>query len=171
MSKVKDAKRLSTAQLGFIRDIVAGMSKVDAYRKNYPNNMSKKTINKRASELFRQPHIQEKYNELLENIKLEEALVKTVVYEKENAIKDLIYLKEKARQSIENDGFRQASSNSFLNAIKELCVLNDLYPKKNKDELGVTENQVADDLLSIMEQVKSSMLEVSKDDIEGDTDE
>lgn len=171
MGRVRDAKRLSTAQLGFIRDVVSGMSKADAYKKNYPNNMSKKTINKRASELFRQPHIQEKYNELMANIKLEEALVKSVVYEKENAIKDLIYLKEKAKQSIENDGFRQASSNAFLNAVKELCSLNDLYPKKIKDELGVTENQVADDLLSIMEQVKSSMMEVSKEDIEGDIDE
>lgn len=168
MGRVRDVKKLTPAQLGFIRDIIAGMNKTDAYRKNYPNNMNKKTINKRASELFRQPHIQEKYNQLLEDMKLEEALIKSVVYEKENAIKDLMYLKEKAKQSIENDGFRQASSNSFLNAVKELCQLNDLYPKRNKDELGVTENQVADDLLSIMEQVKS----LAKEDVEeGDNNE
>ena len=154
MGRVRDVKKLTPAQLGFVRDIVAGMNKTDAYKKNYPNNMNKKTINKRASELFRQPHIQEKYNQLLEDMKLEEALIKSVVYEKENAIKDLMYLKEKAKQSIENDGFRQASSNSFLNAVKELCVLNDLYPKKEKSENNDLENKIANDLMSIMEQVR-----------------
>lgn len=144
-------------------DLVAGMSKTEAYKNNYKtDNMKLDTIHKRASEVFKLKHVKAKYDELLIKIEAETELIKTVSYEKDDAVNDLIYLKEKAKESIDMDGLKQANSQAFLNAVKELCNIQDLYPKKNKDELGVTENQVADDLLSIMEQVKASV---------GDTDE
>lgn len=144
-------------------DLVAGMSKTEAYKNNYKtDNMKLDTIHKRASEVFKLKHVKAKYDELLIKIEAETELIKTVSYEKDDAVNDLIYLKEKAKESIDMDGLKQANSQAFLNAVKELCNIQDLYPKKNKDELGITENQVADDLLSIMEQVKASV---------GDTDE
>lgn len=162
MKKGKN-KKLTKAQEGYVMDLVAGMSKTEAYKNNYKtDNMKLDTIHKRASEVFKLKHVKAKYDELLIKIEAETELIKTVSYEKDDAVNDLIYLKEKAKESIDMDGLKQANSQAFLNAVKELCNIQDLYPKKNKDELGVTENQVADDLLSIMEQVKASV---------GDTDE
>lgn len=156
MSKKK--KALTKSQLGYVLDLVAGMSKTEAYKNNYKtDNMKLDTLHKRASETFKLKHVREKYEELMEQAKQQEEVIKTVAYEKNDAVEDLIYLKEKARESLEVDGLKQANSQAFLNAVKELCTIQDLYPKKNKDELGVTENQVADDLLSIMEQVKNSI--------------
>lgn len=162
MKKGKN-KKLTKAQEGYVMDLVAGMSKTEAYKNNYKtDNMKLDTIHKRASEVFKLKHVKAKYDELLIKIEAETELIKTVSYEKDDAVNDLIYLKEKAKESIDMDGLKQANSQAFLNAVKELCNIQDLYPKKNKDELGITENQVADDLLSIMEQVKASV---------GDTDE
>lgn len=157
--------KLTKQQEGYIRDYVAGMTKTDAYKNNYKtNNMKRDTIHKRASETFKLPQVQAKYKELTERIEEETELIKTVAYEKDDAINDLIYLKEKARDSIDADGLKQANSQAFLNAVKELCTIQDIYPKKNNDEVGVTENQVAEDLLSIMEQVKNSLGEDDDDE-------
>lgn len=157
-TKDKTPKKLTKAQEGYVMDLVAGMSKTDAYKNNYKtDNMKQDTIHKRASETFKLPHVKAKYEELLVKVEAETELIKTVSYEKNNAIEDLIYLKEKARDSIDLDGLKQANSQAFLNAVKELCTLQDLYPKKNSDDVGITENQVAEDLLSIMEQVKNSI--------------
>ena len=154
----KKTKKLTKAQEGYIMDLVAGMSKTDAYKNNYKtDNMKLDTIHKRASEVFKLSHVKAKYNELMKKVEEETELIKTVSYLKDDAVKDLIYLKDRARESIDADGLKQANSQAFLNAVKELCTIQDLYPKRNKDELGVTENQVADDLLSIMEQVKNSV--------------
>ena len=87
----------------------------------------------------------------------ETELIKEVVYKKNDAVIDLVYLKEKARESLESDGLKQSNSQAFLNAVKELCQLNNLYPKKDDNTLGDNEEKVADNLLAIMEQVKSSV--------------
>ena len=148
-------KQLTKAQEGFVLDLVAGLSKANAYRNNYKtDNMKAETIRKRASEVFKLSHVKARYKELTSRAEAVIETIKIVAYEKNNAISDLIYLKEKARESLEMDGLKQANSQAFLNAIKELCTIQSIYPKKNDDMLGTTENQVADDLLSIMEQVK-----------------
>ena len=151
-------KKLTKAQEGYVRDLVAGMSKTDAYKNNYKTqNKNPNTIHKRASELFKLPHIKAYYNELMAKTEAENELIKEVVYKKNDAVIDLVYLKEKARESLESDGLKQSNSQAFLNAVKELCQLNNLYPKKDDNTLGDNEEKVADNLLAIMEQVKSSV--------------
>lgn len=141
-------KKLTTKQELFVLKIVEGMSKTDAYKAIYDTSrMKDKTINKRASELFNQKNIQEKYQELMEEVKMESK------WTLDRAVDDLIWLKEEAKENIELEGLRQANSNAYLNAIKELNTLLDLYPKKNVEE-DSKENKVADDLLNIMNGIR-----------------
>lgn len=50
-------------------------------------------------------------------------------------VNDLIWVKEKAKEDINNPkkGLRQANGTIFINAIKELGELNELYPAKKQD--------------------------------------
>ncbi len=122
-------KKLTTKQELFVLKVVEGMSKTDAYKAIYDTSrMKDKTINKRASELFNQDNIQEKYQELMEEIKEESK------WTLDRAVDDLVWLKKEAKENIELEGLRQANSNAYLNAIKELNTLLDLYPKKNVEE-------------------------------------
>ena len=118
-------KKLTTKQELFILKVVEGNSKVDAYKAVYDTSkMKDKTITKRASELFNQDNIQERYNELMNEIKEES------IWTLDKAVNDLVWLKKEARDNIELEGLRQANSNAYLNCIKELNTLLDLYPKK-----------------------------------------
>lgn len=141
-------KKLTTKQELFILKVVEGMSKTDAYKAIYDTSkMKDKTITKRASELFNQENIQKKYQELMEEVKKESK------WTLEKAVDDLIWLKKEAKEHIEMEGLRQANSNAYLSAIKELNTLLDLYPKKNNED-NDKENKVADDLLNIMNGIR-----------------
>ena len=70
--------------------------------------------------------------EQTEMAKTDSAQEKTVVLEK--SVDDLIWLKKEAKENIELEGLRQANSNAYLSAIKELNTLLDLYPKKAQEE-------------------------------------
>ena len=122
-------KKLTTKQELFILKVVEGMSKTDAYKTVYDTSkMKDKTITKRASELFNQKNIQKKYQELMEEVKKES------IWTLDKAVNDLVWLKKEAKENIELEGLRQANSNAYLNCIKELNTLLDLYPKKNIEE-------------------------------------
>lgn len=101
------------------------MSKTDAYKTVYDTSkMKDRTIKKRASELFNKQEIQERYEELMKEAKEQS------IWTLERAIDDLIWLKEEAQSNISTYGLKQANSNAFMSAIKELNTLLDLYPKK-----------------------------------------
>ena len=141
-------KKLTTKQELFILEVVKGSTKVDAYKAVYDTSkMKSKTVTKRASELFNQPNIQARYEELMEEAKQDS------MWTLDRAVDDLIWLKEEARETIEMEGLRQASSNAYLSAIKELNTLLDLYPKKTVEE-NTKEDKVADDLLNIMNGIR-----------------
>lgn len=142
-------KKLTAKQEQFILKVVEGMNKTDAYKAVYDTSKMKgTTINKKASNLFNRKDIRERYEELME--KVQEQSIWTI----ERAVSDLIWLKEEAQKNIENEGLRQANSNAFLSAVKELNTLLDLYPKKNKEE-DTKEDKVADDLLNIMNGIRA----------------
>lgn len=119
---------LTSKQEKFIQALVAGKSQRQAYKEAYnAANMKDKTIDERASVLFKNDKIKTRYNELLEEHK------KKALYTRENAVNDLIWIKEEAKEDILKNGIRQANSTTYVNSIKELSTLNDLYPdKKNK---------------------------------------
>lgn len=141
-------KKLTTKQEQFVFKIIEGMNKTDAYKAVYDTSkMKNKTVNKRAFDLFNKPEVQARYEELMQEAK--EASIWTL----ERAIEDLIWLKDEAQRNIRNTGLKQANSNAFLSAVKELNTLLDLYPKKIVEQ-DDTENKIADNLLGIMDGIR-----------------
>ena len=122
--------RITSKQEKFIQALVAGKSQRQAYKEAYnATNMKDKTIDERASVLFKNDKIKTRYNELLEEHK------NKALYTREEMVNDLIWIKEKAKEDITNPkkGLRQANGTIFINAIKELGELNELYPSKKQD--------------------------------------
>lgn len=128
--------------------MVEGLSQRKAYLKAYNcKNMKDVTIDNKASKLFAKSEVRIRYEELVEEHK-EKAL-----YKREQAVLDLIWLKDKARESIELMGLKQANGGHYLNAVKELCLLEDHYPTRNKKEDDKTEKQIAKVLKEAMEDI------------------
>jgi hypothetical protein len=122
-------KKLTAKQEQFILKIVEGVSQTEAYKMIYDTSkMKDKTISKRAYDLFNKPVIQNRYEELMNELK--ESSKWTV----ERAVDDLIWLKDEAQRNIEENGLKQANSNAYLSSIKELNTLLSLYPKKVVEE-------------------------------------
>ena len=119
---------LTTKQEIFVQRLLEGNTQAEAYRFAYNcENMKDKTIIEKASKLMAQSNIRARYEELLEEHK------NKALYTREEAVNDLIWIKEKSKEDILKNGIRQANSTTYINSIKELSTLNDLYPdKKNK---------------------------------------
>lgn len=120
---------LTPKQEKFVQALIAGKSQREAYKEAYnATRMKDATIDSKAYLLFNKDYIRARYNELLEEHK------NKALYTREEAVNDLIWIKEEAKQDILDKGFRQANSTTYINSIKELATLNDLYPdKKNKN--------------------------------------
>ena len=121
---------LTQRQEKFVRALIAGKSQRQAYKEAYnATKMKDKTIDERASVLFKNDKIKTRYNELLEEHK------NKALYTREEMVNDLIWIKEKAKEDIKDTkkGLRQANGTIFINAIKELGELNELYPSKKQD--------------------------------------
>ena len=121
---------LTPKQEKFVQALISGMSQREAYKEAYnAANMKDETIDNKAYLLFSKGEIRARYNELLEEHK------KKALYTREEMVNDLIWIKEKAKEDINNakKGLRQANGTIFINAIKELGELNELYPSKKQD--------------------------------------
>lgn len=118
---------LTVKQEKFVQALISGKSQRIAYKEAYnATKMKDEVIDVRASELLKNSKVRVRYEELLEEHK-EKAL-----YTREEMVNDLIWVKEKAKEDINNPkkGLRQANGTIFINAIKELGELNELYPVK-----------------------------------------
>ena len=121
---------LTVKQEKFVQALISGKSQRIAYKEAYnATKMKDEVIDVRASELLKNSKVRARYEELLEEHK-EKAL-----YTREEMVNDLIWVKEKAKEDINNPkkGLRQANGTIFINAIKELGELNELYPVKKQD--------------------------------------
>lgn len=121
---------LTPKQEKFIQGVVSGLSQREAYKQAYnATKMKTETIDKKASELFSKGEIRGRYQELINEFK------EKAIYSREEMANDLIWIKEKAREDINNPkkGLKQANGTVFINAIKELGELNELYPTKKQD--------------------------------------
>lgn len=121
---------LTAKQEKFIQGIVSGLSQREAYKQAYnTNKMKDETIDVKASKMFNMDKVRIRYQELISEFK-DKAL-----YSREEAVNDLIWIKDKAKEDINNPkkGLKQANGTVFINAIKELGELNDLYPAKKQD--------------------------------------
>ena len=141
---------LTPKQEKFVQELIKGASQREAYKSAYnASNMKDETIDKRASELFSKREIKGRYNELLSEHK------QKALYTREEAVNDLIWIKEKAREDINNPkiGLRQGNGTIYLNSVKELSLLEDLYPDKKAKEDDKTEKEIAKILKEAMEDI------------------
>ena len=122
---------LTPKQEKFIQGIVSGkLSQREAYKQAYnATKMKDETIDKKASILFSKGEIRGRYEQLISEYS------KEAIYKRLNAEEDLIWIKEEARNSIIKKGLNQGNGTIYINSVKELCALNNLYPdKKAKDD-------------------------------------
>ena len=122
---------LTPKQEKFVQGLVAGLSQRQAYIHAYSTkNMKDATIDNNAYKLMQNNEISTRYKQLMDEHK-EKAL-----WTREQAVNDLIWLKEQAKKSIkeQDDGYiRQGTSTAYVNAIKELNALEDVYPDKTQN--------------------------------------
>ena len=123
---------LTAKQEKYVQGLVAGLSQRQAYiEAGYSTKgHTETTIDANASRLFNNSKVLARFNELMSQHK-EKAL-----WTREQAINDLIWLKEQAKKSIkeQDEGYiRQGTSTAYVNAIKELNALEDVYPDKTQN--------------------------------------
>ena len=136
---------LTTKQEIFVQRLIEGNSQREAYKFAYnAENMKDETIDNKASLLFSKGEIRARYQELLEEHK------KKALYTREEAVNDLIWIKEKAREDIEYRGLKQANGGHFLKSVNELCQLEGLYPTKEENKKD-TEEDIAKVLKEALE--------------------
>ena len=148
---------LTQKQEAFVKALIAGKSQRQAYREAYPSSLTWKneSVDNKASKLFADAKVKARYNELMKEIH------KEALYTRENAINDLIWVKEQFKKSIEQKP-TQGNGTVYINSVKELCVLNDLYPKEEKEK-DTKENEVADMLNTVIDEIKNLEKEGDED--------
>ena len=124
---------LTAKQEKFVQGLVSGLSQRQAYIQAYSTkNMKDATIDNNAYKLMQNNEISTRYKQLMDEHK------KKALWTREEAINDLKWLKEQAKRSILDEKFdngyvRQGSATAFINAIKELNSLEDIYPDKTQN--------------------------------------
>lgn len=104
--------KLTPKQEIFVQGIISGLSQRQAYRKAYKaEKMSDETVDVRASKLLKEYKVSIRYRELLKQFS------NMSLWSREQAFNEFEWLKNKARESIEKDGVRQANSNAFISAL------------------------------------------------------
>ncbi|MGT2834031.1 terminase small subunit [Streptococcus hyointestinalis] len=105
--------KLTPKQELFVQGIIAGLSQRQAYRKAYPSAKSwqDNVVDNRASELLKNGEVLVRYRELLKQFS------NMSLWSREQAFNEYEWLKNKAKQAIENEGVKQANANAFLAAV------------------------------------------------------
>jgi phage terminase small subunit len=121
---------LTPKQEKFVQGLISGLSQRESFKRaGYSiKGKTNEYIDIRASELMKNSKVSVRYRELVREHQ-EKAL-----WTREDAVNDLIWLKEQAKNDIQVIGVKQANTNAMLNAIKELNELEDLYVKQEEKE-------------------------------------
>ena len=121
---------LTTKQELFVQSLIQGYSQREAYKMAYEaDNMKDKTIDSKASILFKTEKIRARYEELKNELK------EKAFYTVEKANDDLNWIKLKAKEDIEYKGLKQANSSAYLNAVKQQIDLNGITIKEAKEDI------------------------------------
>lgn len=110
----------------FVQNLNAGLSQRQAYREAYPKSRNWKdaTVDKRASELFKNREVLGRYQELQKE-KAEDQRQKNL-WSYEQSVKGLMWIIQQSQLDIREKGLRQANGTVFINALKELNELQGL---------------------------------------------
>ena len=136
---------LTAKEEKYVQGLVTGLSQRKAYREAYPSSedLKDRTVDSRASELFKKSNVLGRYNELMEEHK-DKAL-----WTREEAVNELKWLYKQAIKSIEeqDEGYvRQGTSSALLGAIQELNKLEDLYPSDKHQVEHIGQVNFVDDI-------------------------
>ena len=136
---------LTAKEEKYVQGLVTGLSQRKAYREAYPSSKDWKdrTVDSRASELFKKSNVLGRYNELMEEHKSK------ALWTREEAVNELKWLYKQAIKSIEeqDEGYvRQGTSSALLGAIQELNKLEDLYPSDKHQVEHIGQVSFVDDI-------------------------
>ena len=136
--------KLTTKQEIFVQQLVAGQSQRQAYRQAYnAEKMTDKTVDEKASKLFKDGKVRARYRELLKQFS------NMALWSREQAFNEYEWLKNQARTSIEKEGVRQANSNAFLASLEGMNNMSfndlELADKKLKLEIEKLQSQIGGD--------------------------
>ena len=136
---------LTAKEEKYVQGLVTGLSQRKAYREAYPNSIDWKdrTVDSRASELFKKSNVLGRYNELMEEHKSK------ALWTREEAVNELKWLYQQAIKSIkeQDEGYvRQGTSSALLGAIQELNKLEDLYPSDKHQVEHIGQVSFVDDI-------------------------
>ena len=125
--------KLTRNQEIFVQAVMAGHGQSEAYKIAYPkaNNWTPQAVATEASRLIRKPHVAARYEELMSNY--QKHMEFSSFYGRDELLYDFLYLKEKSEESIDDIGVRQANSNAYVNALKNIGEILSLYPDKKVD--------------------------------------
>lgn len=139
--------RLTSKREKYVQGLVAGLSQRQAYMQAYPssNKWKPETVDNKASALLRNDEVLARYNELMEEHNSK------ALWTRERAVKDLIWVKEQARNSMIDEKFdngyvRQGTSGAYISAIQELNKLEDLYPSDKHQVEHIGQVSFIDDI-------------------------
>lgn len=121
----------------FVAFLVAGQSQRVAYRNAFKQSSrwKDKTVDEKASRLFRSDKVQARYRELFLEIKTKNS--KMALWSKSQAFDEFEWLKNKAKSDIEIEGVRQANSNAFLSALDGMNKMAGIGDELFNEKLGV----------------------------------
>ena len=107
----------------FVQNLIAGMSQREAYRGAFPSAVKWKdaTVDSKASELFGNDEILERYREL------QQEFADRALYTREEAVTDLRWMQREAKDDIDKNGINKANAPAYLGDTKQLsdlCGLN-----------------------------------------------
>jgi len=123
----------------YVQGVVAGLSQRKAYRKAYAlsKRWKDETVDVKASLLFKVDKIQIRYRDLLREARNSGSNM--AIWTREQAFKDYEWLKDKAKENIEEEGVRKANSDAFLSSIEGMNKMAfhdlELVDKKLKAEI------------------------------------
>nr|DAS27413.1 MAG TPA: DNA binding domain protein [Caudoviricetes sp.] len=108
---------ISKQEHDFICFLIAGQTQRQAYKNAFKvsKKWKDKTVDNKASELFNSKEIQGRYYELLKETKNKASNM--AIWSREQAFSEYEWLKDKAKNDINENGVKQANSTAFLNAV------------------------------------------------------
>lgn len=138
---------LTPKQEAFVHAIVSGMTYVEAYIHAYPGSESWKpgSIATEANRLIRKPHVYARYQQLKDEY--QEKKKAEAFYDRDCLLTDFMFLRDESKESIEQYGVKQANSNAYVNALKNIGEILELYPDK---KLEVNANVSSDFEINII---------------------
>ena len=133
--------KLTTKQENFVQGLVAGLSQRNAYKQAYKTDrMKDSTINVKASELAKDGKITVRYRELLKEYS------NMNLWTREAAFNEYEWLKNRAKEDIQEEGVRQATANAFLDSLEGMNQMAfrdlELADKKILAEIEKLEQQI-----------------------------